>query len=248
MRGGRPGREHGGMNSHPLAAPRATARGTWRGRLVPAGLIVLSLVPVVAGAARVSQLAGGGPVTAANARFFDSPVPVIVHIVGSTVFLLLGALQFAPELRRRAWHRRAGRLVAPAGLLSAASAAWMTVYYPLPPEVTGPGLSPLRLVLAAVMAGGIVVAFVAIRRGDVRTHRAWMMRAYAIGLGAGTQVLTFLPWTLLVGPPSPVGHTLLMAAGWAINLTVAEIVIRRSPGPRAARPALPTAPSAPPLS
>lgn len=244
----RPGREHGGMTSNSVASPRATTRAAWRGRLVPAGLITLSLVPVVAGAARVSQLAGGGPVTAANARFFDSPVPVIVHIVGSTVFLLLGALQFAPELRRRAWHRRAGRLVAPAGLLSALSAAWMTLFYALPPEVTGPGLSALRLVLAAVMAGGIVVAFLAIRRGDVRTHRAWMMRAYAIGLGAGTQVLTFLPWTLLVGAPTPVGHTLLMAAGWAINLVVAEIVIRRSPGPRATRSGRLSAPQAPPLS
>ena len=218
-------REHGGMTSHPVASARTASRATWRGRLVPAGLIALSLVPVVAGAARVSQLAGGGPVTAANARFFDSPVPVIVHIVGSTVFLLLGALQFAPELRRRAWHRRAGRLVALAGLLSA-----------------------LRLVLAAVMAGGIVAAFLAIRRGDVRTHRAWMTRAYAIGLGAGTQVLTFLPWTLIVGAPTPVGHTLLMAAGWAINLTVAEIVIRRSPGPGAARSGRRSAPAGAPLS
>ena len=241
-------REHGGMTSHPVASARTASRATWRGRLVPAGLIALSLVPVVAGAARVSQLAGGGPVTAANARFFDSPVPVIVHIVGSTVFLLLGALQFAPELRRRAWHRRAGRLVALAGLLSALSAAWMTVFYALPPEVTGPGLSALRLVLAAVMAGGIVAAFLAIRRGDVRTHRAWMTRAYAIGLGAGTQVLTFLPWTLIVGAPTPVGHTLLMAAGWAINLTVAEIVIRRSPGPGGARSGRRSAPAGAPLS
>ena len=39
------------------------------------------------------------------------------------------------------------------------------------------------------MAIAIVVAFLAIRRGDVRTHSAWMTRAYAIGLGAGTQVL-----------------------------------------------------------
>ncbi|WP_224751524.1 DUF2306 domain-containing protein [Microbacterium helvum] len=236
------------MTSQPIAPPRTARRATWRGRLIPAGLIALSLVPVVAGAARVSQLAGGGPVTAANARFFDSPAPVIVHIIGSTVFLLLGALQFAPELRRRAWHRRSGRLVAPAGLLSALSAAWMTLFYDLPSTVTGPGLSALRLVLAAAMAGGIVVAFAAIRRGDVRTHRAWMVRAYAIGLGAGTQVLTFLPWTLVAGTPSPVVHTLLMAAGWGINLAVAEIVIRRSPGPRARRADRPSAPTAAPLS
>ena len=77
------------------------------------------------------------------------------------------------------------------------------------------------------MVAAIVAAFVAIRRGDVATHSAWMTRAYAIGLGAGTQVLTFLPFTLLIGTPSRVMYTVLMAAGWVINLVVAEVVIRR---------------------
>ena len=54
-----------------------------------------------------------------------------------------------------------------------------------------------------------------------------MTRAYAIGLGAGTQVLTFLPWTLAFGAPDPVMYSVLMGAGWAINLAVAEVVIRR---------------------
>ena len=195
--------------------------------LVPAGLITLSLVPVVAGSARLTQLTTGATVTAENARFFDSPVPVVAHIVGSSLFLVLGALQFAPSLRRRRWHRIAGRIVAPAGLVSALSALWMTLFYAIPSAVTGPGLSAVRIVVGTAMAAAIVVAFVAIRRGDVRAHSAWMTRAYAIGLGAGTQALVFLPFTLLTGTPAPLTHTLLMAAGWAINLVVAEIVIRR---------------------
>lgn len=201
-----------------------TRRREW---LAPAGLIALSLVPVLSGAARLTQLSTGATITADNARFFDSPVPIVVHIVGSSVFLVLGALQFAPSLRRRRWHRIAGRVVAPAGLLAALSALWMTIFYEMPASVTGPGLSALRIVLATVMAGAIVAAFLAIRRGDVRTHSAWMTRAYAIGLGAGTQVLTFVPYTLAFGAPGPVLHTVLMAAGWGINLLVAEIVIRR---------------------
>lgn len=195
--------------------------------LVPAGLIALSLVPMVAGSARLTQLATGAAVTAENARFFDSPVPVIAHIVGSSVFLVLGALQFAPSLRRRRWHRISGRIVAPAGLVSALSALWMTLFYDMPASVTGPGLAAVRIVLGTAMAAAIVVAFVAIRRGDVRTHSAWMTRAYAIGMGAGTQVLVFLPYTLLAGTPAPLTHTLLMTAGWMINLVIAEIVIRR---------------------
>jgi uncharacterized membrane protein len=214
--------EHGRMTA--LATRPRAGRPEW---LVPAGLIALSLVPIVAGSARLTQLTTGAAVTAENARFFDSPVPVVAHIVGSGVFLVLGALQFAPSLRRRRWHRLAGRIVAPAGLVSALSALWMTLFYAMPASVTGPGLSAVRIVLGTGMAAAIVVAFVAIRRGDVRTHSAWMTRAYAIGMGAGTQVLVFLPYTALAGTPAPLTHTLLMTAGWVINLLIAEIVIRR---------------------
>lgn len=56
-------------------------------------------------------------------------------------------------------------------------------------------------------------------------HREWMMRGYAIGLGAGTQVLTLLAGELIVGPPSELSQALLMGAGWVINLAVAEWII-----------------------
>ena len=46
--------------------PRSRRRPQW---LVPAGLVALSLVPVVAGAVRVGQLATHVPVTSQNARF-----------------------------------------------------------------------------------------------------------------------------------------------------------------------------------
>ena len=36
----------------------------------------------------------------------------------------------------------------------------------------------------------LVLGLRAILRRDVPTHRAWMIRAYALGLGAGTQVVT----------------------------------------------------------
>ncbi|GAA1059133.1 DUF2306 domain-containing protein [Agromyces bracchium] len=206
---------------------RRPRRPEW---LAPAGLIALSIVPMLGGASRLTSLAAGAPATAENARFVESPVPVVVHIVGSVVFLVLGALQFAPSLRRRRWHRIAGRIVAPAGLLSAGSALWMTLLYDMP-AINGPALFVMRLVFASAMAAAIVVAFAAIRRGDVVTHSAWMTRAYAIGLGAGTQVLTFAPWSLAFGAPDQLMHSVLMGAGWVINLVVAEVIIRR----RAAR-------------
>jgi hypothetical protein len=58
-----------------------------------------------------------------------------------------------------------------------------------------------------------------------------MTRAYAIGLGAGTQMFTGLVASMIVSPPTELSRALQDGAGWAINLAVAEWVIRRRPVP-----------------
>lgn len=204
-------------------SPRAR-RPAW---LIPTGLILLSLVPVIAGALRLTELAVGAEVTAANARFFDSPVPVIAHIIGATVYCLLGALQFVPRLRtgRPSWHRIAGRIVAPAGLIAGLSGMWMGVFYPRPELDTA-----MRLFFGALMVTSILLGLRAVLRRGFRAHRAWMIRGYAVGIGAGTQVFTAFAWILLSGGAMPDAMTTiaLLAAGWVINLAVAEVAIRRS--------------------
>ncbi len=111
----------------------------------------------------------------------------------------------------------------------------MTLFYP-PAPGTGQLLYAVRLLFGSAMVGSIVLGFAAIRRRNVPQHRAWMIRAYAIGLGAGTQALTQGVGAMLFGPPTEVSGALLIAAGWVINLAVAEWAIRRRPA-SAARPA-----------
>jgi hypothetical protein len=77
------------------------------------------------------------------------------------------------------------------------------------------------------MAAAIVLAFLAIRRGDVVRHSAWMTRGYALGIAAGTQAVIALPLLPLVGETTGLGRTLHLTAGWLINIAVAEWVIRR---------------------
>ena len=206
---------------------------------MPAGLILLSLIPVIAGAARLTELTGGAAVTAQNARFFASPVPVVTHIVSVTVYSLLGAFQFVPSLRgRRGWHRIAGRVLVPAGLLAALSGLWMAAFYPLPAG-DGPALFVLRLVFGSAMAASIVLGIVAILGRDFVRHSAWMTRGYAIGVAAGTQALVSLPWMLLVGPPDEAVRAVLLGAAWVINVAVAEFIIhRRVKLAKRARPAI----------
>jgi len=86
-----------------------------------------------------------------------------------------------------------------------------------------------RLVFGFGMALSIVLGFVAIRRRDVTHHRAWMIRAYAIGVAAGTQVFTQGFGGAIFGT-SELSMALLAGAGWIINLAVAELAIRRTTG------------------
>jgi len=194
---------------------------------VPAALAALSTIPLTAGTARLIQLAGGPAVIPADHRFASFPLPLVVHIVGATTYALAGILQFVPRFRRRhlAWHRRAGRVLAAAGLLVAISALWMTLLYQAQPG-TGDLLYVLRLVFGSAMAACLVLGFAAVRRRDIAAHRAWMIRAYAIGLAAGTQAFTEGIGDAVFGTGELRGD-LAKGAGWVINLAVAEWAIRR---------------------
>jgi uncharacterized membrane protein len=206
-------------------------RSDW---LVPAALIALSIVPAIAGTVRLTQLATGATVTRDNARFFASPLPVVIHIVAVVVYSMLGAFQFSAGVRRRhrGWHRAAGRVVVVCGLLAATSGLWMAEFYPWPPG-DGQLVYLERLAAGSWMLASLGLAIRAIRRRNFALHGEWMIRAYAIGLGAGTQVLTHLPWVLLVdGKPGEGSRAVMMGAGWAINVIVAEWIIRQ----RVARP------------
>ena len=204
-------------------------RSDW---LTPAGLIALSVVPAVAGTVRLAQLAGGAEITAGNARFFAAPLPVVLHIPAVVAYCVVGAFQFAPAFRRRhrGWHRAAGKFLAASGLLAALSGLWMAHFYPWPAG-DGQLVYLERLVFGSAMVVSIVLALHAIRRRDFTSHGAWMIRGYAIGLGAGTQVLTHLPWFVLVDRrPGELPRAVMMGAGWVINVVVAEWIIRSGSG------------------
>jgi uncharacterized membrane protein len=214
-----------------MSATTRAQRSDW---LVPAGLILLGVVPAIFGTVRLAELAGGAEITPANARFFAAPFPVVMHILAVIPYSIVGAFQFSRGIRRRSrrWHRAAGWVLAPLGMLAALTGLWMAHFYPWP-EGDGEALYVIRLVVGVAMAVFIVLAVRAIRRRDYVSHGAWMTRAYAIGLGAGTQVLTHLPWFIYsAAKPGELPRAVMMGGGWAINIAVAEWVIRR----RHARP------------
>jgi uncharacterized membrane protein len=221
------------------ARPRPGARGGWR---LAVALVLLSAIPLSAGILRLIQLAGGPAVMPVDPRFDAFPVALVLHIVGSAVFAFVGALQFVSRLRRRGrtWHRRSGRVLVAAGLIVVASALWLTLFYDAQPG-SGRVLFLFRLAVAPAMAGCLVLGFTAIRRRDIRSHRAWMIRAYALGLGAGTQVFTEGFGEAIFGTGVLAGD-LAKGAAWILNLAIAEWAIRR-PAVRRRRRAVSGAPA-----
>lgn len=201
--------------------------------LVPALLVAMSVVPALGGAIRLSQL-GSGVVTPENARFFAMPLPVLLHIPAAILYGFLGAFQFSAGIRsrHRRWHRAAGRILLVCGAVVAASGLWMTLAYRMPPR-DGAAVYVERLVFGTAMLLSIAMGIDAIRRRNFAEHGDWMIRAYAIGMGAATQVLTHLPWFILMdGEPTPTPRAVMMGAGWVINVIVAEWIVRR---PRTAK-------------
>ena len=175
----------------------------------------------------MSELASGAVETAQNARFFDSPIPVVIHIVGVTIFSLLGAFQFFHSLRRRnRWHCWVGRILIPPGVATALSGMWMAVFYPNP---VGDGdlLLVFRLIFGAAMLASIALAIRAIVRRSFAVHGAWLTRAYAIAVAAGTQAILLIPESIFFAPADELPRAIVMGAAWVINLAVAEFVIRR---------------------
>jgi Predicted membrane protein (DUF2306) len=174
---------------------------------VQVGLIGLAAIPILAGTARLVELLGGPEAIPTDTRFAASPAPVVVHVAASIGYALLGAFQFSASIRKR-------------------HPGWMTLTFPLKAG-TGDLLYVMRLVVSSAMAISLILGIVAIRARQLARHRAWMMRAYALALGAGTQAFTVGFGEAIFGA-GVVRRDLMMASGWVINLAVAEWLIRRT--------------------
>jgi len=214
---------------------------------VPALLLALSAIPVIGGLVRLQSLGPGAVVAADEARFVAAPVPIAIHVVAATLYCIVGAFLFSSGVRLR-WprgHRLAGKLVALCGIAAALTGMWMAVGYAIPLPMQGPLVQLVRLLVGAAMAASIVLGSLAILQRDVPRHEAWMIRAYALGPGAGTQAVLLLPVILIHGAALGLLRDVLMTLAWAINVAVAEFIIRhrnqrarRRPTPISRRPSL----------
>lgn len=194
-------------------------------------LFLLASLPVLIGMAILTSMQHGQIDALSDAddlaRRASYPFAVVGHILGGSLMLLLGLAQFSIWFRRKypAWHRWTGRGLVAGGGYFALSGLWMNAA--VQAQADSWLHDAAQNVVAVAMLAVLVLGIRAIWRRDIAAHRAWMMRAYAISLGAATQTALLLPVFLLFGPPVGLLADLVFIAAWGLNLAVAERLIRR---------------------
>lgn len=205
-----------------------TKLAPWR---IPALTIFFSLVPFAATVNRLIWLNNPDHLPDPTAdRFVGDPLALVLHILIGSFFLILAAFQFSPELRTRyrARHRYAGRVAGLFGFIAALTGIWLIVGFPMSPMATVAS-NGVRLFFSVVLGMSIILAIAAARRRDFAHHRAWMVRAFAIGVAGSTQAVLLGTWVAIAGTLTPQAVTVLLTLGFAINIAIAEARIRKVP-------------------
>lgn len=192
-------------------------------------LLAISVIPILAGLARLAQLAGAPIGLIDSARVLAPPSLVFVtHITAAVIFLTLGAFQFLlpSDHKRRQKHRMRGRVVATAAFVTGVSAVWLTLFFPHAAH-DGLVLNCIRLAAGSGIAVATAIGVRATRRRRIADHRKWMMRAYALGCATGVQVFVVAGWTIIADDPAGIARAFIFGGCWIACLLFAELRVNK---------------------
>jgi uncharacterized membrane protein len=190
-------------------------------------LAFFTFIPVLTALVLVFQIPSG-TYPEDSARLAVAPVSWFAHVLTGAAFGIIGPVQFVRALRNRfgVLHRVLGRIFVLSGAilgLSSLSLLAQVMSQRTPLVDIARGLFGLALLIA------LALAMSAIRDRDFLRHRAWAIRAYAIGMGLGAVSLVFFPIYIITGqPPTGLASDIIFVASWVLTITFAEVVIRRS--------------------
>ncbi|NJS39790.1 MAG: DUF2306 domain-containing protein [Rhodobacteraceae bacterium] len=190
-------------------------------------LALLSFIPVLTAVINTAQIPTG-TYPPDSAHLAVAPVSWFLHVLAGAAFGISGPVNFVLALRRRfgRLHRVTGRIFFLSALVLGGSA--LIILASVEPQRT-PIVDIARGVFGMALLVAVAKAMAAIRRRDIAGHRAWVIRAYAIGMGLGTVALVFFPIYLVTGSaPAGAAADLLFAASWSINIGIAEWVIYKT--------------------
>lgn len=194
--------------------------------VVPIILFVLSGMTILFAMVQAVQIPLGALPTESN-RIASAPIAHFAHVAGGVLFGVLGPIQFGRVLAHRygRLHRLMGRVFIVAGaMLSLSSLSLLWSFPDGAPALVSVG----RLVFGIALGVALIIAMLAIRARNIPRHRDWMIRAYAIGMGATLVSIVFLPIFLITGqPPTGLTSDVIFIGSWAACVVFAEILIHR---------------------
>ena len=200
-------------------------------------LAFCTFIPVMMAAVSVVQIPLGA-LPEDSLRLASVPVAFFLHSLAGLLFGVLGPLQFVRALRLRfgTLHRLTGRVfvLAGAGLALSGLALLLQV------ESIATGLlDAARGVFGLALIAALVLGVAAARAHDMLRHRAWMIRAYAIGMGTGPVALVMFPIYLITGePPMGLASDIVVVGVWLLTIALGEWVVRRLAFPRPLQPVI----------
>jgi Predicted membrane protein (DUF2306) len=197
-------------------------------------LAFCTFIPVMMALVRTVQIPTGS-YPDDSLRLAVAPLAWFLHALAGASFGLAGPLQFVFVLRRHfgKWHRLTGRVFVLSGSFLGLSGLAMLLQVPSQSTAI---LDVARGVFGFALLFALAQSMFAVLRRDIPRHRAWAIRAYAIGMGSGTIALVFFPIYVITGVP-PLGFwaDVIYIGWWTFNIAVAEFVIRRTTGKDAGR-------------
>lgn len=145
----------------------------------------------------------------------------LTHFLAGSLVIVIGALQLSKWLRQRnlALHRWLGRVYV-IGVGFGGIAGLVMAFNSTGGPVTHLGFG----MLAVLWLGTTAKAYLSIRAGNIKEHRAWMLRSYALTLAAVTLRL-YLPLFDLFGIPFEQAYLAIAWLCWVPNLLITEWVV-----------------------
>lgn len=195
-----------------------------------AAIVLSVIILLVFAAIRLAAMTQDPPPTDAFAiRYLQHPWVTLLHMVPGLLFLTLAPLQFVARIRQRriGFHRGLGRVLASCAAISGLFA--LVVSFRLP-AFGGISTQAATVFFGAIFLFSLAKAIRHIRRKEVRPHREWMIRTFALAMGVASIRVYVGLFTALsdLGMENVFGTSFWL--GFGTNLLVAEVWINQTRG------------------
>ncbi len=189
-------------------------------------LLFFSAIPIMMGAVRVLQIPSGN-LPLDDAKFLIIPYWHWFHALSGFLFGVLGPIQFARVLQNKfgKLHRISGRVFVVAGMVLGLSGVGIFAQVPNSTHLI---LDVMRVTAGFALVLDLAIAMYAIRKRDIAKHKAWMIRSYAIGMGAGAISIVMFPIYIITGAPiEGLLSDIVFVSCWLSCVGLAELIIAR---------------------